>query len=354
VATPELTDSAAERRHAEGLRFARRVHGPRVVGLALGFLCIAGGLWQQAAPGLAYVALALNSFAWPHVALHWATRSVNPHRAELRNLVVDSASGGFWIGYLGFNLVPTAVLVAMLAMDKAVVGGPRLLARCLVAQALAALAGAAAAGFAVRLHSDIPTILASLPLLLAYPIAVGFTAHRLARRVREQTQLLETLSSTDGLTGLLNRMYWEAAVAAELGRCKRSGDRAALMMVDIDHFKSVNDTHGHAAGDEVIRAVGEILRGTLRVHDLPGRYGGEEFAVVMPSTDAAGAAALAERIRAKVEGAVLERGHGVRRTVSIGFAALAPTDASPEEWIERADRALYRAKEAGRNRVEEG
>lgn len=350
---PEPIEPAHERRREEGLRFARRLYVPRTMGLALGFLCIGGGLWQQGAPGIAYFLLALNAFLWPQIALPLARSAANPYRAELRNLVVDSASGGLWIGYLGLNLVPSAVLVAMLAMDKAVVGGPRFLARCLLAQAVAALLGAAAGGFQLRFASSIPTVLATLPLLLVYPVAVGFTAHRLARRVREQTILLEMLSSTDGLTGLLNRVSWETALEAELRRCRRFDRRAAVMMVDIDHFKPINDTHGHAAGDEVIRAVGALLRDTMRVHDLPARYGGEEFCVLLPDTDAAGAMTLAERLRERVARAVLDARRGLRATVSIGVAELAPADGTRAEWVARADQALYRAKQSGRDRVEE-
>jgi diguanylate cyclase len=340
------------RRREEGLRFARRLYLPRTIGLALGFLCIAGGLWQQGAPKVAYALLAINTLVWPHVAWQLARASAIPHRAELRNLMVDSASGGLWMGVMGFNLVPSAVLMAMLAMDKAVVGGPRFLARCLAAQAVAALLGAAATGFTLRvLPSATVAELGSLPLLLFYPVAVGFTAHQLARKVRQQTALLETLSSTDGLTGLLNRLHWEPAAEAELRRCRRSGDKAAVLMVDIDHFKSINDTHGHVAGDEVIRCIAEILRNTLRAHDLAGRYGGEEFGNVLPSTDAAGAQALAERLRASVEASVLDREHAIRGTISIGVAELSPDDPSAQAWLSRADRALYRAKEGGRNQV---
>ncbi|HWA36896.1 MAG TPA: diguanylate cyclase [Burkholderiales bacterium] len=341
-----------ERRLEEGLRFARRIYLPRTVGLGAGFVCIAGGLWQQDAAALAYVLLALNTLAWPHLAWPLARRSRNPYRAELRNLVVDSMSGGLWAGYLGFNLVPAAVLVGVLAMDKAVIGGPRFLARCFAAQALAALAGFALAGFELRLASATPTVLASLPLLLIYPIAVGFNAHSLARRVRQQNLLLETLSSTDGLTGLLNRMYWEQAMAAEFARCRRHGQPSAVMMIDIDHFKAINDRHGHATGDEVIRCVAEMLRSATRGHDLVGRYGGEEFGVLLPGTDLEGAVVLAERVRRSVESEALDSHTGVRGTVSIGVAQLDPDDASHEAWISRADRALYEAKGAGRNRVE--
>ena len=297
----------------EGLRFARRMYLPRTLGLALGAVCIGGALWQQGAPPLVWAALMVNTLVWPHIAYPLAGHSRSPYRAELRNLMVDSASGGAWVAVIGLNLVPSAVLISMLAtMLEAI---------------------------------------ASLPLLIAYPITVGFTTYRLARRVRQQNQLLAALSSTDGLSKLLNRSHWEGVVASEFQRCRRIGHPSAVMMIDIDHFKAINDRHGHPVGDEVIRAVAGILRTTLRLHDVPGRYGGEEFGVVLPGTDGRGAEAIAERIRARIESAVLEAHNGVRATVSIGVAAFDPRSADYAEWMAHADRALYRAKETGRNRA---
>ena len=348
---PAVQDELAERPQEEGLRFARRMYPPRVLGLALGALCIGGGLWQQGAPAAAWIALLVNTLAWPHIALPLARRSRNPYRAELRNLMVDSACGGAWVAVIGLNPVPSAVLVAMLAMDKACIGGLRFLGRCLAAQAFAAVAVALAVGFKLRLETALPAMIASLPLLVVYPVTVGLTTYRLSRELRGKNVLLAALSSTDGLSGLLNRRSWEEAVANEFARCRRIGHPSALLMIDIDHFKAVNDRYGHPAGDQVIREVAALLRDTLRHHDIPGRYGGEEFGVVLAGTDARGAPVIAERIRRRIESAVFEPRHRVRATVSIGTAVLDRSDANHREWIARADRALYAAKGAGRNRA---
>jgi diguanylate cyclase len=339
-----------ERSVEEGQRFARRMYPSRVLGFVLGAICIGGGLLEIKAPAWEWVILAAQCFVWPHVAYRIARSRPDPYRAELHNLVFDSATGGAWIAAIGFNIVPSAVLVSMLAMDKAAVGGMRFLARCLGVQMACALFVALLTDFALNLSSHRVAELCSLPVLLAYPVTVGYNAYRLARRVRQTNDLLSMLSTIDGLTRLPNRMYWEQAVANEFQRCRRIGHSSAVMMLDIDHFKAVNDLHGHQAGDAALRSVATILRDTLRLHDMPGRYGGEEFGVVLPGIDEEGAAAIAERIRRRIEQSVLEETRGVRVTASIGYAALEPQDNDHGAWIARADRALYAAKAGGRNR----
>lgn len=348
-------DAAAVRRRTgrsadEGRRFARRMYAPRMVGLAIGSLCVGGGLWPLGYPAWVWGLLAVHAFLWPHVAYLLSRGSLDPYRAELNNLTADSALGGAWIAAMGFSLVPSAVLVSMLAMDKAAVGGWRFLGRCLFAQAAAALAVAIALGFPLHLHADLPAVVASAPLLLVYPAMVGITAYRLAQRVRQDNQLLATLSTIDGLTRVLNRTSWEQAVQNEFERRRRVDHRASLLMLDLDEFKAINDRHGHAAGDEALRVVAATIRGSLRMHDVAGRYGGEEFGILLPDTDGAGAMQLAERIRRRIAETVLVPRRHLRATVSIGCAELGRGEASHAGWIERADRALYRAKAEGRNR----
>ena len=164
-------------------------------------------------------------------------------------------------------------------------------------------------GFEVRPYTSMVQIIGSLPLLILYPMIVGLTTYRLALRLREQNQLLSEESRTDGLSGLLNRRYWEDAVAGAFQRLP-GGRPVSLLMLDIDHFKSINDQHGHPVGDEVIRSVAAILRSSLRDEDVPGRYGGE-FGVLC-DTPAAGAEVIAERIRKRIEGAALTRSGAAR------------------------------------------
>ncbi|AVZ78807.1 hypothetical protein C3497_04585 [Zoogloeaceae bacteirum Par-f-2] len=171
------------------------------------------------------------------------------------------------------------------------------------------------------------------------------------RKTRERE--LHRLATTDLLTGLPNRRYFLERVEQELGRLRRFGTPAALLMMDIDHFKQVNDLYGHPTGDAVLRHFAEVAGGNLRRIDLLGRLGGEEFAALLPGTDADGARLLAERLRLKIADAPCVAGKKrVKVTVSIGITLLHAGDTGSDRPLARADAALYRAKRAGRNRVE--
>ena len=164
---------------------------------------------------------------------------------------------------------------------------------------------------------------------------------------------LERLSRTDRLTQLYNRGYWEECLVHELKRAQRNkGAAISLVMFDIDHFKRVNDQHGHPAGDEVIRATASALKQQLRETDIGGRYGGEEFAAILVGADAEGGMLFAERLREFVAAhTVMHDGVEIAYTISLGVAPLQPETQSVKEWISQADQALYRSKEGGRNRA---
>lgn len=166
---------------------------------------------------------------------------------------------------------------------------------------------------------------------------------------------LRRLATTDPLTGVANRRHFLEAASVELQRQHRYHRPAALMMLDIDFFKVINDGLGHAAGDMVLMAFAATCRDGLRSVDLIGRLGGEEFAVLLPETDLQGAVEVAERLRQRVADSPVDVGGGVARfTVSIGVADCRPCDETIEATLMRADRALYDAKRSGRNRVRVG
>ena len=170
--------------------------------------------------------------------------------------------------------------------------------------------------------------------------------------LREANRRFKELSRTDHLTQLHNRGYWEGRVEEEFRRVQRSGRPSSLVMFDIDHFKKINDGYGHPAGDEVIRATAQALRDSIRATDIAGRYGGEEFGVVLLDSAAEDAAQVAERLRQRIEALeVRYQDFRIRYTISLGVAGVNVEMSSHEAWIDCADQALYEAKEGGRNQV---
>ena len=162
----------------------------------------------------------------------------------------------------------------------------------------------------------------------------------------------EQLATTDGLTGLTNHRVFQERLEAKVAEAQRYGRRLALLLADVDHFKSVNDTYGHPVGDEVLRGVARILAQEARATDLVARHGGEEFAIVMPETDGAGAGVIAERIRERVAAEVFDTGLGpLRVTISLGLATYPADAARKADLLETADGCLYAAKRGGRNRT---
>jgi len=177
---------------------------------------------------------------------------------------------------------------------------------------------------------------------------------RLIARTAELRQALERiqyLAHHDELTRISNRRHLGERLADEQQRQRHSGHAMSLVLIDIDHFKTINDSHGHAAGDAVLRHFAATLQGALRASDFAGRWGGEEFLVAVPQADAATAEALVERLREAIAGSSFDAiAPGLRVTFSAGVAECAPGD-DLQAAIERADRALYRAKRGGRDRT---
>ena len=177
-------------------------------------------------------------------------------------------------------------------------------------------------------------------------------------KLREMTQTLSARSETlehaaltDALTGMQNRRYFDDALKEYLGEFKRIGKPVGLMVLDLDHFKSVNDTHGHDVGDEVLRRIAQCLKDFTRYHDVAARVGGEEFAVVAPNMDLELLRKFSERIRKAISELVIESGN-VRLKVTSSFGlALWDGRESAEAFYKRADLMLYQAKTSGRNRV---
>jgi diguanylate cyclase (GGDEF)-like protein len=172
------------------------------------------------------------------------------------------------------------------------------------------------------------------------------------RTLRERNRELHELSITDSLTGLYNRKQLMEVLTREVARAERYQRPLALLMIDVDHFKLYNDTCGHLAGDEVLRTIAVIFRGCIRESDCVGRYGGEEFLIILPETVADDAGRIATRIRSRLAEEDFPAGpQPAKITISGGIASFPGNGRSPESLLRSADIALYQAKDRGRNRV---
>ncbi len=182
---------------------------------------------------------------------------------------------------------------------------------------------------------------------------LGRTFNAMADKLAQTQALLRELSTRDSLTGLINHREFQRQLADEEERSRRYGRPFSLLMLDVDHFKAVNDTYGHLAGDKALRALATLVRGEVRPTDLVARYGGEEFALVLPETSGPGALTLAERLRVRVasQTVAVTAEQSISLTVSIGIASYPDEANSVQKLLSAADQALYAAKSGGRNRV---
>lgn len=335
-------------------QLSRRVYPLRALGMGLGGVVVGVVLWERNAGLAAWLCMAAISFVWPHVAHLLSRRSADPYRAEIRNLLVDSALAVVLVTLMHFNLLPSVLLVTLTMVDKITTGIRGLWARSLPGMAGAAVAGAAFNGFQWAPETSMPVILACLPVMVLHTLSVSLVSYRLIRRVSRQNQLLDELRRIDALTGLYDRGHWQEQAEATLRRHHATDEPACLVMLDIDHFKQINDTYGHLAGDVVLQSVSRTLSACVRPMDTLARYGGEEFAVVLPACQAGFGKVVAERIRRAVANTPVRISPSVEVnvTLSIGGAfAMQWIRSTTLLWTDRADHQLYNAKSMGRNCV---
>ncbi|MDD1967385.1 diguanylate cyclase [Pseudomonas putida] len=335
----------------KGLSYARRMYLPRTVGLGIGFFSVAAAVYPSHPPAWVWALMLFHGYAWPHVAYQLARFSSQPYQAERRTLIYDSLAGGFWAGAMGFNPLPTVTALSMMAMNNIAAGGPRLFVLGCIAQ----LAGSAVGYWILTpvLFPDVTQIqiYACLPMLVIYPLAIGLVCYRVAVQLSRSKKALEKLSTTDSLTGLMNHGAWKDLLTVEFNNCQTLNRQNSVALIDIDHFKSINDTYGHIIGDNVLKQLGGALTASLRETDLAGRYGGDEFCVILPDTTLAQAGEILERLRRTVHEHTHSALPNLKLSLSIGIAAYGPHLTDAGMWLHEADMALYDAKSTGRNRV---
>ncbi|HGA2316836.1 TPA: diguanylate cyclase [Pseudomonas putida] len=338
-------------RRGKGLSFAKRMHIPRAIGTGLGFFCVMIGI-APLEPGLwVWVVLAAHGFVWPHLAYLIARSSAQPFRAEQRNLIFDGFAGGCWAGAMGLNPLPSVIILSMIAMDKIAAGGWHMLFKTLLAQTIGIGLGLWLYAPPLFPQTSQAQMLACLPILLIYPMAIGMICYQVTVQLAQHKRALARLSETDSLTGLSNHGAWQNLLLREFGRCRGSLASSHLALIDIDHFKLINDRHGHLVGDNILRVLSATLSLHLRKRDPAARYGGDEFCVMLPDTTADQAMEILERLRRAVEAFRDPALPQLSLSVSIGVAPFGAGLANAEAWLHAADMALYAAKSAGRNRI---
>jgi len=184
-------------------------------------------------------------------------------------------------------------------------------------------------------------------------VYVGRIFNQFIEFTGNKADVLHNMATTDALTGLINRREFNRRIAEEFSRSKRHKSQLSLALFDIDFFKKINDTYGHNAGDAILRELGNLISTKTRTSDIACRYGGEEFALILPETSQVEAYELLNRLRQLVEEEIFNQtNQPIKATISVGVAQLEALDKTTTEFCERADKALYKAKESGRNRVE--
>jgi diguanylate cyclase len=346
-----LAQGIMENQRGKGLSFARRIYMPRTVGLGIGCICVTAALYPLNLPGWVWVLMLLNGFVWPHLAYQMATRSPFPYRAERRNIICDSLFGGFWAAAAQFNPIVTVTILSMMTMNNVAAGGPRLFLHGALAQIVGVIVAWLLFGIGFTPRDTPSQVWACLPSLTLYPLAVGMVCYRLAFKLAEHKRTLSALSRTDSLTGLLNHGAWKDLLHVKFEQCRQNQVASVIALIDIDHFKAINDTYGHIVGDTVLRQLSVELKRTLRDSDLAGRYGGDEFCVILTNMSLQQAREAMERLREVLNEYRHPHAPELRIKLSIGLAAYQTPFADAIAWLNDADKALYTAKNTGRNKI---
>ena len=352
----------------------------RSLSFAHAFVFVGAHLWAQGHALWVWLLLGLQFLVYPQLAYLRARAAPDSQKAELQNLLFDCLLVGIWVATLGFPLWIGFTLFISTTINNAISNGKRGVFQALMCFAGGVLLGGLATGFVVTPEqSPAVTVLCVLGLSW-YLLSIGQVAYartltlRAAREKLKGSELalqhandalrlrlveiemlrdkLREQANRDALTGLFNRRYLEDTLARELSRCDRLQQPLAVIMIDIDHFKRINDTHGHPTGDQVLVQLGKLLNGDARQADVACRYGGEEFLMLLPGMGLEAAVARAEEWRQvySMNGAVLG-GQRLPLTLSIGVAMF-PEHATTGDHLTRcADMALYQAKAQGRDGV---
>ncbi len=341
-------DDAQLRRRAS--RFVRRMFMMRQLGTLLCFLPILSVLMERGKCAELCLLLFVNAFVWPYAAYRLALRSRDPTGFERKSLTLDAAFGGVWVGMMALSPFPSLVIMAVLISDRYSAGGWVQLKSALQAFLLTFVLVWSVAGAPIMLNFSTRTAWLTLPLASVYLLALSVVSHNLTLSLRKKNRELERIALMDPGLKIPNRRLFEQRLESEFLRTQRGEGNAWLMLLDVDHFKQVNDTFGHEAGDFLLTEISALLRNSVGLKDIPARFGGDELCVIVREADEASILRLAKKIQEGITLLRLPASPTFQSSVSIGIAS-AREAASIHEWLRRADEALYQVKRAGRNDV---
>lgn len=350
----------------------------RSVFFALLFVALGAHMASKDYSVMVWSFFALQFLVYPHV-LYWrAKRASDAGRTELNHMLLDTLMLGVWAAVLEFPLWITFILVVASTINLAMFRGLKGVLIALAVMATGVSMVVATTGLHVSLHTSGPVTAFNIACIFLYLMVVASGAHtrtlklqETRARLRSSEQALQSANlilkqqldeihalqirlreqaNRDALTGLYNRRYLDSTMARELARCQREGQALSLILMDIDHFKQINDTYGHQAGDEVLKHLAMMLQ--TRATDIACRYGGEEFLLLLPGMQQVVAQERAELYRKTFEKTVITFGDfRIQVTLSVGIATYPGHGVTSDALFRSADQALYRAKSGGRNRV---
>jgi len=353
----------------------------RSLSFVIGFVVLAYHVLYQGHGALVWLLLVLQFLLYPHLVYWRASRADNPQRAELQNLLLDCFLLGTWVAWLGFPQFIVFTFFICVLINNAITRGVSGILMGAGWFAIGALLGAALSGWYWQPEQSLWVTLLAGSGLSVYLLGIGVLAHQRTqalRRTREALKLheaqlqalnlslserlaeierlqveLREQATRDSLTGLFNRRYLQTTLEREWARCEREQLPLSVLLLDIDHFKQVNDRFGHAVGDQVLVRLGQMLQQMSRREDLACRYGGEEFLLLLPGMGLDEAYERAQQLRLAFAHLQMQaQEQAIPLSLSIGVAASPAHASAPEALIHRADLALYSAKAQGRNRVE--
>ena len=355
-------------------------HRMRTVSFALMYTAFGLHITGKNYSLIAWMMFALVFLIYPHLQYLRASRAENPIAAEMQSLFVDSILLGLCVAAIEYPLWITVTAMLGTLTNNSVNKGWRGVLETVLALSVSTVIGIILFGFKFSPETDWPTTVFCISGLMVYLVAVNslsFTRNVQLRLTREKlkqhekklliinTSLLKKLREIDGLqkelikhanrdslTNLYNRCYLDSKLERELVRCKREGTSLAMLMIDVDYFKEINDTYGHQAGDEMLIRLASLLSNTASAEEIVSRYGSEEFLLLLPTISLEKAKRRAEELRYTFSAMVVKLGEfRLKSTISIGIAVYPGNGTTANELIRCADRALYKAKNAGRNCV---